>query len=818
MPPTSESAPVARNAPCPCGSGRRYKDCHGALGAPVPAASGSDRLQVLLAQAMAAQQAGRFGEAAAGYEAALAQQPDHFDALHMLGVVRYQQGEFEAALPLIERALTVIPADAGARFNRALVQAGLDRRPAEGELARDAEAFARRMAAAPVAHLPTDAPVRVVAFYLPQYHRIPENDAWWGEGFTEWTNVRKARPNFDGHWQPHVPGELGYYDLTDPAAREAQAALARAHGVDAFCYYHYWFGGRRLLERPFAEVLASGRPEFPFCVCWANENWTRRWDGLDHEVLMAQRHSPDDARRLVTELIPAFRDRRYLRVNGRPLFLVYNIAAISDVAGSVAIWRDECVRAGVGDPYLCAVQRKATDDPTVHGFDAAVEFPPIGHAAENITRRLAVTNPQFRGSVFGYRNLAAHYLMQPRPPFRQFRGATPMWDNTARRQDDGMIVADSTPEAFGVWMEHALGQTRLRHAGEERLLFVNAWNEWAEGNHLEPDARHGRRYLEAVRTARAVEHAAPRGRPSPAAMTADLRTAEREGTLVVRRLGDRSCVDADEQLSVVMPLFNHARFLERTLASLAAQTRLPDELVVVDDGSDDGSADLVAAFARTAPFPVTLVRQANAGADRALNRGMALARGATIALLNSDDGYAPTRLEQLGAALRDDVALAFSDVALIDDEDRPADGAYAQTLRQRIGEAEDGAGLLHALVRHNVSTSTGNLVFRRSLLDATGGFAPLAVCHDWDFVLAASYASRFAFVRQPLYRYRLHDANTFSGRRVAGILEGERVLAGFFARIHAHPWLDDTARAAFLRFVRDAGLGGYLGAPEEALR
>jgi glycosyltransferase involved in cell wall biosynthesis len=464
----------------------------------------------------------------------------------------------------------------------------------------------------------------------------------------------------------------------------------------------------------------------------------------------------------------------------------------------------------VGDPYLCAVQRNAVDDATAYGFDAAVEFPPIGHAAENITRQVALTNPRFRGNIFGYRNLVAHYVMQPRPPFRQFRGTTPMWDNTARRQDDGMIVAGSTPEVFGVWMEHALRQTRLRHAGEQRLLFVNAWNEWAEGNHLEPDARNGRRYLEAVRTARAVENERARGRPALAELETVVRTGERDGTLAVERYGTGWTQNVGERVSVVMPVFDHARFLPRTLATLRAQTRLPDELVVVDDGSSDGSAEVVAAFARAAPFPVTLLRQPNAGADRALNRGLALARGETIALLNSDDGYAPERLERMCAVLAPGIALAFSGVELIDDEDRPADGAYARLLRQRIDEAEAGPGLLRALVRHNVAMSTGNLVFRRTLLEQTGGFAPLVVCHDWDFVLAASYATRFAFLREPLYRYRLHDANTFAGRRVAGILEGERVLDAFFARVPTHPWLDAPARSAFLQFARDAGLGGYL--------
>ena len=341
---------------------------------------------------------------------------------------------------MIERALAVRPGDAAATFNRRLVVAALARRPAQAELAREALAFRSTSEAANVRT--GDAPVRVIAFYLPQFHRIPENDAWWGEGFTEWTNVRKAKPIFAGHGQPHRPGELGYYDLTDPAAREAQARLARAHGIDAFCYYHYWFGGRRLLERPLDAVLASGQPDFPFCVCWANENWTRRWDGLDHEILMPQRYSPRRCTRVHRQP-----DRRcsatavtFASMGGRCCSSTRSRTCPTSPARSHCGARSAC-DAGVGDPYLAAVQRHAHDDPTAFGFDASVEFPPIGHAAESIASALAGRDPAFRGSAFGYGNLAADYLLRPRPAFRTFRGVTPMWDNTARRQHDGMIVA-----------------------------------------------------------------------------------------------------------------------------------------------------------------------------------------------------------------------------------------------------------------------------------------------------------------------------------------------------------------------------------------
>src|SRR5437667_7337089 len=220
--------------------------------------------------------------------------------------------------------------------------------------------------------------IRAIAFYLPQFHPIPENDAWWGKGFTEWSNVVKAKPLFRGHYQPHLPADLGFYDLRLPETRQAQADLARQYGIYGFCYYHYWFNGQRLLGRPLDDVLASGKPDFPFCLCWANENWTRRWDGRERELLMEQRYSDDDDRAHMRWLAEAFGDERYIRVNNKPLFLVYRASRIPDPLRTTTIWRDEAQRLGFGDLYLCRVESFADerDDPLRIGFDAAVEFQP----------------------------------------------------------------------------------------------------------------------------------------------------------------------------------------------------------------------------------------------------------------------------------------------------------------------------------------------------------------------------------------------------------------------------------------------------------
>lgn len=357
----------------------------------------------------------------------------------------------------------------------------------------------------------TEPRVRAIAFYLSQFHPIPENDAWWGTGFTEWSNVTRARQNFDGHYQPHLPADMGFYDLRVPETRAQQAALAAAHGIHGFCYYYYWFAGKRLLERPIEEIRATGRPDFPYCFCWANENWTRRWDGADREILIAQNPSPADDERLIRDVMPHFRDPRYIRVGGRPLFMVYRVEVMPDVRASAAIWRDVCRREGVGELYLCAAKTYGTGDPALYGFDAVVEFPPHGTRTQPINSQVDLVNPDYGGQVVDYRRFVLETLVRPEPPYRVHNTVMPGWDNTARRPNLALTFVNATPEIYELWLREVVARAVERQQGDERLVFINAWNEWAEGAHLEPDRRYRDQFLRATR--RAVTGASVAGKP-----------------------------------------------------------------------------------------------------------------------------------------------------------------------------------------------------------------------------------------------------------------------------------------------------------------
>jgi len=363
----------------------------------------------------------------------------------------------------------------------------------------------------PIEPLAATPPARVIAFYLPQFHPIPENDLWWGPGFTEWTNVARARPSFAGHYQPHLPADLGFYDLRTPGVLEQQAALASQHGIHGFCYYYYWFAGKRLLERPVETMRASGRPDFPYCLRWANENWTRRWDGADEEILIAQNPSRADDERFIRGLLPHLSDPRYIRVDGRPLIMIYRVGMLPDPRATAGIWREVCRREGIGDVYLCAAKTYDTADPALYGFDAVVEFPPHGVRVLTVNLQGDSLNAEFAGSVYDYREFVQDLLGRPEPPYVSHPTVMPGWDNTARRPDLANVFINATPEIYEIWLRETVTRVVDHRRSEERLVFINAWNEWAEGAHLEPDLRYGRQYLLATR--RALTGAPAGGRP-----------------------------------------------------------------------------------------------------------------------------------------------------------------------------------------------------------------------------------------------------------------------------------------------------------------
>ena len=346
-------------------------------------------------------------------------------------------------------------------------------------------------------------PLRPLAFYLPQFHPIAENDAWWGKGFTEWTNVTRAQPQFVGHHQPRLPGDLGFYDLRLPEIQAEQIRLARQYGIYGFCYHYYWFGGKRLLDRPLRQVLADPSLDLPFCLCWANENWTRRWDGEDQEILIGQQHSPDDDLAFIRALVPVFRDPRYIQVDGKPLLLVYRPQILPDPAATVARWRQELADQGEPGLFLAAVQsfRDALGrDDTL--FDALVEFPPHGVPRVPVSG-MQLLNPHFRGELLDYEACVAAAEAQVDLPGDKlvFPGIMTAWDNTARRQDQATIFAHASPAAYGRWLTACCRRALAQPAADRRLVFINAWNEWAEGSYLEPDRRYGYAYLQATRDA-----------------------------------------------------------------------------------------------------------------------------------------------------------------------------------------------------------------------------------------------------------------------------------------------------------------------------
>lgn len=343
---------------------------------------------------------------------------------------------------------------------------------------------------------------KLIAFYLPQFHPFKENDAWWGKGFTEWTNVGKAKPLFEGHHQPHCPIHLGYYDLRIPEIMEEQARLARSYGVSGFAYYFYWFAGKVLMETPIQQMLDNPRVDIPFCMIWANENWTRRWDGQENDVLIAQDHSLDDSSAMLDYLRPFMEDSRYIKIDGKPLFIIYRAAIIPDMAQTLEVWRRQARDYGFPGLYIVCAQTFGHKDPREFGFDAAMEFPPHTVRSDDIAHHKDGLDLDFGGSIFDYEQAVANAVQQSEEEYKVFPTATLSWDNTARKGKKATVYSNFSMKRYSQWLsrnaERVAKDDRL--SADEKIMFVNAWNEWAEGTHLEPDQRHGFGYLAATRS------------------------------------------------------------------------------------------------------------------------------------------------------------------------------------------------------------------------------------------------------------------------------------------------------------------------------
>ncbi len=345
--------------------------------------------------------------------------------------------------------------------------------------------------------------VKSVAFYLPQFHPFAENDSWWGDGFSEWRNVSRGAPRFDGHYQPRIPRDLGFYDLNSIDTIRAQSEMATKFGIEAFCFYYYWFNGKRLMDMPLDKFANDEQIEQDFCIMWANENWTRTWDGHESEVLIQQDYLESDEAAFIADTSRYMANDRYMTVAGRPLFILYRPGLLPNAKETLQRWRDLWTEALGVTPWILMVQGFGNTDPREYGLDGAVEFPPhkVAINVPDMNQELTLFDPDFAGHVRSYEGVINESLNEKVADFPLIKTVSPHWDNDGRREGRGMVLHGSTPERYEYWLNGVIDHARQNPFNEEPIVFVNAWNEWAESAYLEPDVHYGHAYLNATQRA-----------------------------------------------------------------------------------------------------------------------------------------------------------------------------------------------------------------------------------------------------------------------------------------------------------------------------
>lgn len=350
---------------------------------------------------------------------------------------------------------------------------------------------------------PIHADTRIIAYYLTQFHPNIQNDNWWGKGTTEWTNVSKAVPQYPGHYQPRLPGELGYYDLRLRENMQRQIELAKNYGVNTFCFYYYWFDGKRLLERPMNMFLQDKTLDIEFCICWANENWTKRFSGTNTDILMKVGETSESCINFIYNILNVLNDERYYCINEKPVLVIYRPSMIKNTREVLSAWRKIIFEHIQKELYIIAVQEKGDDHDWCHdGYDAETEFQPkrINNIAKDITEQMGCIRKDFQGAIYDYEDLVRNrkYVICKNTTKKVYPAVMPMWDNTARRNNKGLIYHGSSPELYGMWLKDAIHTVQQNTKIEDNAVFINAWNEWGEGAYLEPDRYWGYAYLEAT--------------------------------------------------------------------------------------------------------------------------------------------------------------------------------------------------------------------------------------------------------------------------------------------------------------------------------
>jgi lipopolysaccharide biosynthesis protein len=357
-------------------------------------------------------------------------------------------------------------------------------------------------------HLNLD--IKLIAFYLPQYHPFSINDVAWGKGFTEWSNVSRAIPQFVGHYQPRLPSDLGFYDLRLIEVQKEQIKIAKNYGIHGFCFHYYWFDGKKVMDLPIQQFIDNKELDFPFCINWANENWTKKWDGRDNDIILEQKHSKEDDKLFLESVKDILLDDRYIKVDGKVLLMIYRPNLFPNIKQTVKTWRKYAKELGIGELYLVLTHSFEEINPNSLGFDAAVDFSPndfsfkfeeekvIFPEEKKINENQLFYNEKYKGLIFDYKSLLSASLEYKKPEYTKFRSLCPSWDNDARKKgNDSIIYHNASPSKYEKWLDHLLEYTNQEMKNnDEKLVFINAWNEWGEGAYLEPDRKYGYSYLE----------------------------------------------------------------------------------------------------------------------------------------------------------------------------------------------------------------------------------------------------------------------------------------------------------------------------------